>query len=116
MTTQATKTNRANIAKFNQAVTDGSVKSVCARVYPHIGGERAEFFRTVGTAGGWLIHTESTTVNSSRDIAIQISNVWVEKADAVEYDPYNNAQYAKEMLSLSAAVRGVDDQEGDDEY
>ena len=116
MTTQATKTNRANIAKFNQAVKDGSVKSVCARVYPHIGGERAEFFRTVGTAGGWLIHTESTTVNSSRDIAIQISNVWVEKADAVEYDPYNNAQYAKEMLSLSAAVRGVDDQEGDDEY
>ena len=116
MTTQATKTNRANIAKFNQAVKDGSVKSVCARVYPHIGGERAEFFRTVGTAGGWLIHTESTTVNSSRDIAIQISNVWVEKADAVEYDPYNNAQYAKEMLSLSAAVRGVDDQEGGDEY
>ena len=116
MTTQATKTNRANIAKFNQAVKDGVIKSVCARVYPHIGGERAEFFRTVGAAGGWLIHTESTTVNSSRDIAIQVSSVWVEKADAVEYDPYNDTQYAKEMLSLSAAVRGVDDQEGDDEY
>lgn len=115
MTTQATKTNRANIAKFNEAVKDGSVKSVCARIYPHIGGERAEFFRTVGAAGGWLIHTEST-VNSSRDIAIQVSNVWVEKADAVEYDPYNDAQYAKEMLRLSAAVRGVDDKEGDDEY
>ena len=115
MTTQATNPNRANIAKFNQAVKDGVIKSVCARIYPHIGGERAEFFRTVGAAGGWLIHTEST-VNSSRDIAIQVSSVWVEKADAVEYDPYNDTQYAKEMLRLSAAVRGVDDQEGDDEY
>lgn len=108
MTTQATKTNRANIEAFNAAFKAGTVKSVCAIRYPHIGGERAEFFRAAGSVGGWLIHTKSTA-NSSEDIAVQCSNIWIDKADSVDYDPYNDAGYAQEMLRLSDAVRGVDD-------
>lgn len=111
MTTQATKNNRANIAKFNAAYEAGQTKSVCAKVYPHIGGERAVFYRNTSGDGGWLIHTENTGPASSRDIAVEISNSWVDKADAVEYDPYNDASYASAMLRLSADARGVNQDE-----
>lgn len=114
MTKQATKANRANIQRFNAEFAAGTVKSVCVSRYPHIGGERAEFFRAASRTGGWLVHTESSA-RSSSDIAIEVSDLWVNKADGVDYDPYNDAAYAQAMLRLSAAVRGVDDYEEGDE-
>ena len=108
MNKQAIKLNRAALAKFNAAFDAGTVKSVCANVYPHIGSERAVFYKNTDSDGGWLIHTEAYGNNSTRDIAVKVGDAWVKKADEVAYDPYNDAAYAEAMLALSYAARGIE--------
>ncbi len=114
MTTLATKTRRANLAAFNAAFAAGTTKSVCAVRYPHIGGERAVFYKNTNSKGGWLVATTGTAA-STWDVAIEVSDAIVARADAVEYDPYNDAAYSQALIAISNAVRGIETQ-GDDDH
>ena len=96
-------TNKQLIAKYNATET----KSVCARSYPYIGGYRAEFFQNVGKDGGWLIATDSTGPASQKQFAYEIPQATVNRADAIEFDVYNDAAYAKALLALSDECRGL---------
>jgi len=95
-----------SLQEFNAAFSAGTVRSVCATVYPHIGGSRAVFYKNTDDAGGWLIATEPKTANSSKDFAVKINDAQVAEADAVDFDPYDNAGYAMALLTISDRIRG----------
>ena len=94
-------TTKQLISKFNNADT----KSVCATFYPYIGGNRATFYKNIDADGGWLIAIDSTGPASSKTFAYEIHQSLVDAADAIEFDVYNDAAYAKALLDLSDAYR-----------
>ena len=94
-------TNKQLIAKFNSSNTE----SVCVESYPWIGGYRATFYRNVDVDGGWLIAIDSTGPASNKTFAYEIHQALVDAADAIEFDVYNDAAYAKALLNLSDAYR-----------
>jgi hypothetical protein len=109
-----TKTITA-LQEFNAAFEAGTVRSVCAKVYPHIGGSRAVFYKNKDVVGGWLVATEPKTANSSKDSAVRITDAQVEEADSVDYSPYDDAGYAMALIAISDRIRGKVDA-GYDEF
>jgi hypothetical protein len=103
------------LQEFNAAFDAGKVRSVCAKVYPHIAGSRAVFYKNTGATGGWLIATEPKTANSCKDFAVRITDAQAAEADAVDYNPYDDAGYAMALLKISDRIRGKVDA-GCDEF
>jgi uncharacterized lipoprotein YmbA len=95
------KARQLAVQKFNSAATE----SVTPYMRPSIGGYSASFHRNTEASGGWLVATDSTGPNSSETFYIEITDAQVDEADAVEFDPYNDATYASALLKISDRIR-----------
>lgn len=88
--------NRNIIREWNALARKGDLEIVGDYSYPYLGGHRAEFVRDP-EGRAW--------VRRERGMAAAIVAIvpcrFADAADALEYDPYNDAAYAHATLDLA---------------
>jgi hypothetical protein len=94
-----TNSTNAKLVKEFNAEFDGLVK--VSHNVPYLAGEAARFYRAP-SGDGWMIHEAFGASGSGKTTAKRISATIVNAADAVEFDPYNDAGMAQKYLALAS--------------
>lgn len=95
-------TNAQNIKALNRAIASGDAQCVSHSVLISIGGSSAVFFRM--TDGDGFCRVTRIINNRLVETVNRVSKTVIDKADAVEWDPYNTAGMAIAYLKIAGVM------------
>ena len=91
-------TNAQNLKAFNAAFD--TLRQVSYKGLPWIGGTAAEFY-AAPAGDGWMVLREVSASGVERDTTRRVSKRVIDSADAVEFDPYNDAACAMAYITIA---------------